>query len=493
MSAGLSWGRWLLRKNAYGIIHAIKAWLRSGCCAGYLLGENKTQKEMAKMKTADALARFMSVYHAIVPNEEYNLFEAATLQEFRHSEVLYRLLSYEANGKYPFLESFLRRLSIDMDNWDFSCKAIHISREEHIKGRPIDVLVVCKSGNSALIIENKCCNARDMDGQLHDYIDNVKSAYSVDDVTCLYLRRIDALENPTDASTIDDAHASLVTVSSYREQVVPWLKNDVLRNLRYSSGVMVSSLIAYIDLLESWSGTRARTIEEGIRILAAFKSSFDCNDVDAYAVCKREIADLEASNDVADVDAVAVLRTVKQLLWESNPLADSYDLAEELKWMLKNNPYQFGRTVMQSRLECGEMFDYSSIGRWHDVVAAERNVIAPDGRAMRVRIHLNCGMLGSVGSEVQEGIVYGGVCQAVKDLPAYVGMMDRLESCGFSRSGQPEDGVGFFFASGSRLSPSFKCDGTGRDVIWNVAKCFAHCAKRYSDTLVMFGYKPVAR
>lgn len=303
----------------------------------------------------------------------------------------------------------MQRLAVDMNNWDVSCKSIHISREEHIKGRPIDVLVVCKSKNAALIIENQCCNACDMDGQLYDYIENVKSEYSVaeEKLTCLYLRRIDSLENPTEASTVDGAHANLVTVSSYREQVVPWLKNDVLRNLRYASGVMVSSLIAYIDILESWSGTRTRTMEDGSRIVAAFKSIFGCDGHEAYEVCKNAISNLEKSNDGVAEDTIAVLRTVKQLLWESDPLFDSYDLSEELKWMLKNNPYQFGRTIMQGRLECGEIFDYSSIGRWYNVVKAERNVIVPDGRIMTVRIHMNCGNLDSTDPEKQKALCTG--------------------------------------------------------------------------------------
>ena len=447
------------------------------------------------MKTGDKLSKFLDAYHAIVPNEEYNLFEAAVLQEFRHSEILYRLLSYEANGRHPFLESFLRRLSVDTDNWDFSCSNIHISREEDIKGRPIDVLVICKSKNSALIIENKCCNACDMSRQLHDYIDNVKGKYSIPEekLTCLYLRRIDSLENPGKSSTVDDAHANLVTVSSYREQVVPWLKDDVLKNLRYASGVMVSSLIAYIDMLESWSGTRARTIEEGTRMVSAFKSVFGGNGDVAYKICKSEIAKLEAIEVEEVGDAITALRSVKRIMWESDPLLDSYDLAEELKWMLKNNPYPFGRTIMQCRLGCGEIFDYSSIGRWYDVVKAERDVVAPDGsgRIMKVRIHMNCGNLGSASTEVQKNIVYGGVCQPVKDMPAYNDIMTNLKAFGFDEYGRPEDNVGFFFTAGSEMLKSLKCIGDGRDIIWNVAKQFALCAKGYSETLSMFGYKPV--
>ena len=455
------------------------------------------KKEKVEMTPENKIKKFMTEYHVIVPNEEYNLFEAASLHEFRHSEILYRLLSYEVSGRLPVLESFLRRLSIDTNIWDFSCKSIHISREEHIDGRPVDVLVVCKSNgkNAALIIENKCCYARDGDGQLHDYIESVKNKYSVteDRLTCLYLRRIDSLENPGMASVVDDSHASLVTVSSYREQIVPWLKDDVLRNLRYGAGVMVSSLIAYIDILESWSGTRTRTIEECSRIVTKFKSIFMCQDDSAaYKTCKEFLSNLEKNQDVGSEETISVLRTVKQILWESNPMLDSYDLAEELKWMLKNNPYPYGRTIMHYRLECGEMFDYSSIGRWYNVVIAERDVIAPNGSPIRVRIHMNCGNLNLVGEAESKSIVYGGICQA-RDLPKYNDVMNDLKSNGYEQYGQPENNAGFFFAAGAKLLSTFRCNGSGHDVIWNVARNFALSAKLYSEVLVKHGYKPVPR
>lgn len=62
---------------------------------------------------------------------------------------------------------------------------------------------------------------------------------------------------------------------------------------------------------------------------------------------------------------------------------------------------------MQGRLECGEIFDYSSIGRWYNVVKAERNVIVPDGRIMTVRIHMNCGNLDSTDPEKQKALCTG--------------------------------------------------------------------------------------
>ena len=148
---------------------------------------------------------------------------------------------------------------------------------------------------------------------------------------------------------------------------------------------------------------------------------------------------------------------------------------------------------MHCRLECGEMFDYSSIGRWYNVVKAERDAVAPDGSVIKVRIHMNCGNLSSADSETQKSIIYGGVCQSVVDLPAYNDIMYDLESSGYERYGRPEDNSGFFFAAGSKLLSNFKCNGPGREIIWSIARNFALAAKLYSEVLRKHGYKPVLR
>ena len=427
---------------------------------------------------------FMKLYGAAVSGQEYNLFEAAQLREFRHSEILFHLLSFTIQGRHVFLERFLDRMSIDVTGWSFSQGDVVVSREEHLDGRPIDVLVRCP--HHALIVENKCCNACDMDRQLKDYIESVKNEYDVTDenLSCLYLRRIDSLEEPSSVSTGDEHHADMVTVSSYRELVLPWLRDDVLPNVPRASGVMVASLIAYIDVLESWSGERERMLRDGQRAVASFRQAFGCEPSDTYKVCASE---LERADGLSD-EAVAALGLVKRTLWEDDPTLNAYDMAEELKWMLKNNAYPYGRTAMRSRLDLGELFDYSSVGRWYNVVKIERNVLSPNGQEMRVRLHFNCQNV-TADRLPESWLVYGGVCEVLERIPALDKIVDSMSAHGF----RAVNDSGFIFAESEELGKQFMVPASGRDKLWAIASKLADCCKAFSNALIEAGYTALVK
>jgi len=430
------------------------------------------------------IENFMKLYDSSMTSLEYNLFEAASMKEFRHSEILYRLLGYPIQGRLVFLERFLNRLSVDTSTWKFDTGKVFLSREEHIEGRPIDVLVRCAT--AAMIIENKCCNACDMDAQIKDYIENVKNQYAIaeDNLMCLYLRRIDSLEKPSERSTEDEHHADMVTVSSYRELVLPWLREDVLPNLPRASGVMESSLISYIDMLEAWSGERARMLKDGARAVNAFKVAFGCEGKPAHDLCNTIIG----VGDEVPVSVVSALETVKRVIWEEDPIVDTYLLAEELKWMLKNNACPFGRTAMHHRLDTGSIFDYGSIGRWRNVVKLERRVKAPDGRVLCARLHFNPQNM--LANEPAAWCMYGGFCECIDDVPYCEDVMQMLSGVGFAKAGLPNENNGFFFFSSKPLNDSLTCTGSGREKIWHLALRLSECAHAYSDALLKTGYVP---
>ena len=429
----------------------------------------------------EQLKNFMNKVGVLRGEEEFNLFEVAKLKEFRHSEILFRLFTYSMNGRYQFLERFIRRAIKSADGWKFSEGNVHISREEHIEGRPIDVLVV--SGSKALIVENKCCNACDMDSQLHDYIENVRSRYNinVEDLSCLYIRQLDSLSGPSEDSTVEKDIMDMITVSSYRELVLPWLKFDVLPIIPYQSGVMVASLVAYIDMLEGWSGERSRMKNNAARIVSAFLSEYGCSESEAYDVVCHE---LKLTKSVEQYEgAIQLLAFVKQQLWERNPFLDPFLVVEEMKWMLRNNAYPYGRTAMRNQIDAGDMFD-SCARKYREVSLLERSVIAPDGRSIAVRIHCNCG---HVMAPEDQWFVYGGTVGFVENLPQLDYICSVMSEMGFAID--KEECNGFFFnAPFSIMRDKFNSE-SGRDTLWSVTKFFAECARVYSDALVAAGYK----
>lgn len=151
--------------------------------------------------------------------------------------------------------------------------------------RPIDILV--EDDDFALIIGNKCRGAADQDCQLQGYWAGVKKlGHASQNVFVLYLPPLNAFDGPSDISlgnlknrfaTGGDLAGHLV-VSSYRELVLPWLKEDVLPNVCFGNGSLVSSLRCYIDLLEGAYGERDDSRDVRKKLRAAFSKECKTSD-----------------------------------------------------------------------------------------------------------------------------------------------------------------------------------------------------------------------
>ena len=326
------------------------------------------------------LALCKSLLDSDVPLDK-NLFEMASLKEFRHSAILGYLLSRKEHGQYVHLKTLLAQVMPPELRIDVDGAKVEYEREVEMSGRkrPIDIL--CCFGNKALIIENKCTGAADKEKQIADYWAGVNAlGYKDEDIYVLYLPPMNGASKPSEFSLGGlDFRSKLkghLMVHSYRELILPWLKVDVLPQISYGHGTLIDSLKSYIDLLEGAYGERPLSKDERARDLERLQKAIGVSDLpevwkktsDLLEKIESAMAEDQKLNPEDrhedEIRKLSELQTyllrVRTLLREQNPLFDPDQLIYEVYWMLRNNPTPFGAKNLRYTLDSGRFF---TVGR----------------------------------------------------------------------------------------------------------------------------------
>lgn len=303
-----------------------------------------------------------------------NLFEMANLKEYRHSAILGYLLNRMEQGQKVHLKSFLFRvfnkaISIKGD-LNVECeKLIEVNESK----RPIDILITAK--DFALIIENKCRGASDQPSQIFDYWKGVKNmGFADSDIHVLYLPPMNAFASPS-ADSLDglssrfavggDLAGHLLT-HTYRDLILPWLREDVLPNVGYGSGNLVNSLKCYIDLLEGMFGEHSDNRDVRLKTTNTFSKLLKEKDSDKLWDHASEILEdidkVMGDKGISEMtgnalgDLQRALWDVRSVLREQNPLLDPPNLSYEVYWLLRKNPTPFASRVIRAELDSGLFF-----------------------------------------------------------------------------------------------------------------------------------------
>lgn len=225
-------------------------------------------------------------------NEEKSSLDV-NVNENANSRILAKLFQYKSpDGKYEILQSLLdyisKEKSVDFngENGIIDINNTIITTEETLRqdtgnikndnsktnnttentpkqenGR-IDILV--RTGDYAIIFENKLFNAPDQEHQLAGYIEKVKgvkqngeSKYKDNNIFVIYLsRKGDEPDNGSwESSTVtnfsySESFADRYANISFREDILPWLKDYVLPNVRKKDTDLESALVQYINYLK---------------------------------------------------------------------------------------------------------------------------------------------------------------------------------------------------------------------------------------------------
>lgn len=175
-----------------------------------------------------------------------NIIDLLGANENAHSRILECLLKQCNNNRFEVLESLLEYIT-ETNRWfklNVNRPFITVEKDR------IDVLV--RDRDYAIIFENKIHGAVDQACQLSRYIEKVcKMGYRKDQIYIIYLPRDDGKSPSNDSwGQYKEMFENRYIRLTYRGNILPWLQEVVLPNVRIKDIYLRSCIEQYVDHLE---------------------------------------------------------------------------------------------------------------------------------------------------------------------------------------------------------------------------------------------------
>lgn len=196
----------------------------------------------------------------------FNVIEELHANENANTRILLKLLSNNTSGEYVFLKSFISMMS-HINGVSFTLSQVFRPKIEYNKEN-IDGLIEDSSKQYAIIIENKINGAIDQDNQLLRYFNTVKQhGVNESNIYIIYLT-LDGTKEVSSNSLPNRLREDLVKNKrfikmNYKDNILPWLKEDILPEIKIKDNLIESGIRQYIDYLEG--RLNLRKTEEPIR------------------------------------------------------------------------------------------------------------------------------------------------------------------------------------------------------------------------------------
>lgn len=208
------------------------------------------QEYISLMELSDAFQSKLSIEKRHLPYH-INVIDELHINENGHSRILCKLLCFvNAKGEYELLESLL----------DYIKRNSHLPEFERIiVGNPIitqeicriDLWVRAKDKKYAIIFENKIYNAIDQEAQLSRYIDKtIADGFTPDNIFVVYLSQLGKDPDPKSWGNWAQTFSTRYLKLSFNEDILNWLQQDVLPNIREKDVFLKTAICQYIDYLE---------------------------------------------------------------------------------------------------------------------------------------------------------------------------------------------------------------------------------------------------
>lgn len=185
-----------------------------------------------------------------------NVIDELHANENAHSRILRKVLQYQdVEGRYRILESFVQYIARSVPTFALINVLKPIITQEE---KRIDLWV--RDKNYAIILENKVQGAIDQDHQLKRYVETTRSCpqgYKDNQIFVVYLPADN--HEPSDNSwgdikaDFEDRYANI----SFKNDIIPWLKYDVLPQCTIREEMLVAAIKQYIDYLEGLFNLRS--------------------------------------------------------------------------------------------------------------------------------------------------------------------------------------------------------------------------------------------
>ena len=218
-----------------------------------------------------------------------NIIDELHINENGHSRVLTKLLQYKnEKNEYEILQSLLDY--IKQKNKNFENIKITNPKITQEKER-IDLWV--RDENYAIIFENKVYNAEDQDAQICRYIDiTKKEKYKEDQIFVIYLSKEGKEPDPQSWGEYKEDFKSRYVNLSFRYDILPWLKVDVIPNVRQKDVFLSSALLQYVGYLEGNKMFRTGSIYKNMNMELdkLIEDHYTINDIKKLLNDKENIA-----------------------------------------------------------------------------------------------------------------------------------------------------------------------------------------------------------
>ena len=206
------------------------------------------------LKWNDALNTIYNLEQAKLPYH-INLIDELHADENAHSRIFAQILRYKKDNKYPFYEKFISELcrfsKLNVDS--------PIIEKVDSCGR-IDIPIFDK--NYAIIIENKITDlASDQNGseggQIARYIETINKYHNkkFEEIYVVYTPKYSREPSydcwiKKDKTSYESEFKERFKSLSYRDNIYPWLKNEILPSIHITDKFLSSAVEQYIDHLE---------------------------------------------------------------------------------------------------------------------------------------------------------------------------------------------------------------------------------------------------
>jgi len=230
-----------------------------------------------------------------------NLIDELHANENAHTRILLKLLKYKTGGRYPFVESFLGMMSQKCSQYPFPIDAIQ-ELELTFDKEKIDLLIEDRDHRFAVIVENKIQNAADQQKQIERYIEKVRSRVKETlQIWVIYLtsdgtKQISSFSLTQKAqemlSMSDEDNGRFVEIN-YKDDILEWLMNQVLPEIKHRDELMICAIQQYIDYLRGRYNLRINQKDLRHKMEEKIKEALKLTDVKEsiqwQTICESEL------------------------------------------------------------------------------------------------------------------------------------------------------------------------------------------------------------
>lgn len=267
--------------------------------------ENSTNDNIRKSNILSIVDEYITYKKKVKEKNSYqiNPIEELRANENANSRILCSLLRYKVNGEYNILKSFLAHFFPEVT---FNVHADLIIESEQYR---IDLSVRDKKGGYALIFENKIHDATLQRNQLARYIRklNTEEGFKDEQIYVIFLPSSSYYE-PNDCCwyepdekcnsckgdcLLKDQEPQLrkkyeeegrYLKITFREDILNWLKGEVLPNLLYKETLLQATVLLYIDYLEGLFNLRTMDQDKNKEFIIQKLNLDNCQTIDIIRI-----------------------------------------------------------------------------------------------------------------------------------------------------------------------------------------------------------------